>query len=142
MLVRSQTIMCTRDSPFTKARWLLSSDEKLQPIGSSTKLDYMAVYNDYLEKLVNGLTRRHTSILNVFRVWNREVFPHAAATRAGASDRAAAEDKSRHVADLFAAEREESVEAQGSAGNEGQGSHNGGEGGTQEGGPMACGNPE
>ncbi|KAI4294083.1 hypothetical protein K525DRAFT_213528, partial [Schizophyllum commune Loenen D] len=124
------------------ARWLLSSDEKLQPIGSSTKLDYMAVYNDYLEKLVNGLTRKHTSILNVFRVWNREIFPHAAATRAGASDQAAAEDKSRRVADLFAAEREDNAEEQGRAGLEAQGSPDGGGGGRQEGGPMALGNPE
>ncbi|KAL1740763.1 hypothetical protein HDZ31DRAFT_76662 [Schizophyllum fasciatum] len=88
------------------ARWVLSSDDQLQETGLSTKIDYMAVYEEYLEKLVTGLAQRHTVILNIFRTWNREIFPHAAPTRAGTANQAAAEEKSRRVAELFAEERE------------------------------------
>ncbi|KAL1698845.1 hypothetical protein EV121DRAFT_174997, partial [Schizophyllum commune] len=89
------------------ARWVLSSDDQLQEIGRSTGIDYMSVYQDYLGKLVTGLAQKHTAIINVFRVWNREIFPHATATRAGEADQAAVEEKSQHVAELFAEERED-----------------------------------
>ncbi|KAL1717145.1 hypothetical protein EV715DRAFT_264865 [Schizophyllum commune] len=95
------------------ARWVLSSDENLQKVGQRTKINYMDVYEEYLEKLVLGLERKQKSILNVFRTWDAEFFPYSSnsAGAANGPDRAEAAEQSRRVADILAADNEESQDA-------------------------------
>ncbi|KAL1751629.1 hypothetical protein FB107DRAFT_221616 [Schizophyllum commune] len=92
------------------ARWVLSCDENLQKVGQRTKINYMDVYEEYLEKLVIGRERKQKSILNVFRTWDAEFFPYSSRSAGAANgpDRGEVAEQSRRVADILAADDEES----------------------------------
>jgi hypothetical protein len=62
---------------FNQCRWALSSDEHLQSRGNNTGIDYGKDFEEYLELLITGLQQKKKSILNVFRVWDRVIFPNS-----------------------------------------------------------------
>ncbi|KAL1739190.1 hypothetical protein HDZ31DRAFT_77775, partial [Schizophyllum fasciatum] len=89
----------------TKARWLLSADDNLQMTGQRTNVNYMAVYEEYLQKLLTGLDKKQKQILDVFRHWNAEFFPNFKSTDATDDGyHTAAAEQSQRVADLLAEE--------------------------------------
>jgi len=59
------------------SRWALSSDDFLQSVGNNTGINYARDFEEYLEILVRGLQKKKRSILNVFREWDRVVFPNS-----------------------------------------------------------------
>ena len=60
-----------------QSRWALSSDDFLQSVGNNTGINYARDFEEYLEILVRGLQKKKKSILNVFREWDRVVFPNS-----------------------------------------------------------------
>lgn len=60
-----------------QSRWALSADDSLQSIGTHTGINYAKDYKEYLEILMTGLKMKKRSILNVFREWDRVVFPNS-----------------------------------------------------------------
>jgi hypothetical protein len=61
----------------SKAHWALSADECLQECGATTGINYMNDYEEYLKILLTGLRGRKKSIINVFREWDRIIFPNS-----------------------------------------------------------------
>ncbi|KAF9034771.1 hypothetical protein BJ165DRAFT_1533821 [Panaeolus papilionaceus] len=57
------------------ARWALSSDDTLQQVGSSTGIQYLKDYEEYLIILEKGLRDNKKSIINVIKVWDSKIFP-------------------------------------------------------------------
>ncbi|KAJ7092945.1 hypothetical protein B0H15DRAFT_776958 [Mycena belliarum] len=57
------------------AIWTLSGDTKLRERGDKTNIDYNTLFDQYLEILTVGLRDKSRSILNVFREWDRAIFP-------------------------------------------------------------------
>ena len=60
-----------------QARWALSSDDFLQSVGTNTGINYRRDFEEYLEILMKGLRKKKRSILNVFKEWDRVVFPNS-----------------------------------------------------------------
>lgn len=65
-----------------QAIWALSADGELRSTGDRTAIDYVARFDEYLEILTAGLRENSESIENVFREWDRILFPHYGATSA------------------------------------------------------------
>ncbi|KAH9970789.1 hypothetical protein BGW80DRAFT_1326669 [Lactifluus volemus] len=59
------------------SRWALSSDNFLQRVGNNTGIHYANDFDMYLRILMTGLRQRKKSILNVFREWDRVIFPNS-----------------------------------------------------------------
>ncbi|KAK6977814.1 hypothetical protein R3P38DRAFT_3471833 [Favolaschia claudopus] len=59
------------------AIWALSGDTNLRTPGDCTGIDYQERFEEYLEVLLTGLELKRKSILNVFREWDRVLFPNA-----------------------------------------------------------------
>ncbi|KAF7347042.1 hypothetical protein MVEN_01457900 [Mycena venus] len=59
------------------AIWALSADTCLRSRDDHTNIDYDALFDQYLEILLVGLRNKVRSILNVFREWDRIVFPNS-----------------------------------------------------------------
>lgn len=60
-----------------QSRWALSSDDFLQSVGTNTGINYKKDFEEYLEILMKGLRKKKRSVLNVFREWDRVVFPNS-----------------------------------------------------------------
>jgi hypothetical protein len=60
-----------------QSRWALSSDNFLQSVGTNTGINYRKDFEEYLEILTKGLRKKKRSVLNVFREWDRVVFPNS-----------------------------------------------------------------
>jgi hypothetical protein len=60
---------------FSQCRWALSADDFLQSVGTNTGINYAKDFDEYLEILITGLRKKKRSILNVFREWDRVIFP-------------------------------------------------------------------
>ena len=54
----------------------LSKDDCLQSKGTATGINWHLEYESYLQYLLKGLRQRKASIVNIFRVWNKTLFPH------------------------------------------------------------------
>jgi len=52
-------------------------------VGTNTGINYGKDFNEYLEILLTGLRKKKRSILNVFRQWNRVIFPNSDSGMAG-----------------------------------------------------------
>ncbi|KAJ7822281.1 hypothetical protein B0H14DRAFT_2291001, partial [Mycena olivaceomarginata] len=59
------------------AIWALSADTCLRSRGDHTNIDYDALFDQYLEILTLGLREKSRSILNVFKEWDRIIFPNS-----------------------------------------------------------------
>jgi uncharacterized metal-binding protein len=46
-------------------------------MGTNTGINYRRDFEEYLEILMKGLRKKKRSILNVFREWDRVVFPNS-----------------------------------------------------------------
>ncbi|KDR73367.1 hypothetical protein GALMADRAFT_72893, partial [Galerina marginata CBS 339.88] len=57
------------------AIWCLSGDDSLQQRGATTGIDYMALYEDYLKLIANGLHRDRAEFVNIIQQWDEVVFP-------------------------------------------------------------------
>lgn len=81
MLVRENTSPATisNHSLLTfklQGRWALSKDEYLQMKGTATGIDWHLEYECYLQYLHKGLRQHKASVINIFRVWDKTLFPH------------------------------------------------------------------
>ncbi|KAJ7114379.1 hypothetical protein C8R44DRAFT_630086, partial [Mycena epipterygia] len=65
------------------AIWALSADTCLRDRGDKTNIDYDALFDQYLEILLEGLRAKSRSIINVFKEWDRIVFPNAESGHGG-----------------------------------------------------------
>ncbi|KAF8952602.1 hypothetical protein BDZ97DRAFT_1877561 [Flammula alnicola] len=68
------------------ARWALSADEFLQPIGSTTGINYFSDYEEYINILQTGLHRKKKTIINIIKEWDHQVFPNTDTSLVGGSD--------------------------------------------------------
>ncbi|KAG6810765.1 hypothetical protein H0H93_014766 [Arthromyces matolae] len=57
------------------AIWALSGDSCLQQKGKTTKINYMNLYNEYLEILTKGLRKKLKSVREVVKEWDTAIFP-------------------------------------------------------------------
>lgn len=46
-------------------------------MGPNTGINYLRDFEEYLEILVTGLQKRKKSVLNVFREWEKVIFPNS-----------------------------------------------------------------
>jgi len=65
------------DLQVSQSRWALSSDDFLQNVGTNTGINYGKDFEEYLEVLMTGLRKKKRSILNVFKEWDRVIFPNS-----------------------------------------------------------------
>ena len=63
------------DSHFSQARWAISPDEQFRPVGVQSTINWAAEFHFYLRWLTDGLNKRKESVLNIFRVWDKALFP-------------------------------------------------------------------
>jgi hypothetical protein len=49
----------------------------LRPIGDVTEINYLQDYHDYLKILVEGLEKKKRWAREIFRLWDRILFPHS-----------------------------------------------------------------
>ena len=68
-----------------QARWALSADDILQPVGSNTGINYFADYEEYIHLLETGLHKRKKTIINLFKEWDKLVFPNTGTSLVGGS---------------------------------------------------------
>ena len=59
-----------------QACWALSSDETLQPVGTSTGIHYFDDYEEYVRLLAMGLRRKKKSVVNIIKEWDSRIFPN------------------------------------------------------------------
>ncbi|KAF8582419.1 hypothetical protein K439DRAFT_1618307 [Ramaria rubella] len=64
----------------TYARFALSADHQLQPTGASTHILYQDNFEYYLQYLIEGLLKKKSLVLAIFRTWNKEFYPHSIGT--------------------------------------------------------------
>lgn len=70
---------------WSQARWALSKDDCLQSKGTATGINWHLEYECYLQYLVKGLRQRKISVINIFRVWDKTLFPHTSKSLSGKS---------------------------------------------------------
>ena len=56
---------------------MLSSDDTLQEVGSSTGIRYFNDFEEYLTILETGLWQKKKSIINVIKQWDEKIFPNS-----------------------------------------------------------------
>ncbi len=56
-----------------------------QSIGSNTGINYLSDYEEYLNLLNTGLRRKKKATLNIFKEWDRLVFPNTGTSLVGGS---------------------------------------------------------
>ncbi|KAJ3488400.1 hypothetical protein NLJ89_g11619 [Agrocybe chaxingu] len=88
------------------ARWALSGDECLQPVGARTGIKYFSDYEDYLSLLTKGLRKKKMSTVAIFREWDRLVFPDTDSSLVGCSE-SNRKDGLKRAMDLLDADYEE-----------------------------------
>lgn len=97
-------------SPMPQARWALSADEILQSVGSNTGINYFADYEEYVHLLEMGLYRRKKTIINLFKEWDRLVFPNTGSSLVGGSQSQESAGMKKAMALLDADDDESGVE--------------------------------
>jgi hypothetical protein len=64
---------------------VLSKDDYLQSKGTATGINWHLEYESYLQYLLKGLQQRKASVMNIFRVWDKTLFPHTSNSLSGKS---------------------------------------------------------
>ena len=54
-----------------------------QSVGSSTGINYLADYEEYVNLLQTGLRRKKKATLNIFKEWDHQVFPNTGTSLVG-----------------------------------------------------------
>lgn len=106
----------------------MSSDDCLQAVGNNTGINYSKDFDEYLELLVLGLQKKKRSTLEVFREWDRLIFPNSDSSLVNQEQ---SDASSGFKAALEMLEADEVEEDQAAAGEGGAGEGAGGEGGEQ-----------
>ncbi|KAJ7794032.1 hypothetical protein B0H14DRAFT_3497423 [Mycena olivaceomarginata] len=70
-------------SPGAIAIWLCSGDETFAPVGDVTGINYYDRYNEYLEKILEGLRRRQKWARDLFVFWDSHLFPETNGSQFG-----------------------------------------------------------
>ncbi len=56
-----------------------------QSVGSNTGINYLSNYEEYVSLLNTGLRRKKKATLNIFKEWDRLVFPNTGTSLVGGS---------------------------------------------------------
>jgi hypothetical protein len=64
-----------------QCRFALSADDRLEPTGVNSHIDYRRDYYMYLEYLENGLALGKEPVIDLINDWNNKFFRHLAAAR-------------------------------------------------------------
>ncbi|KAJ6451400.1 hypothetical protein C8R45DRAFT_848437 [Mycena sanguinolenta] len=88
------------------AIWALSTDTFLRNQGDKTNIDYDALFDQYLEILLEGLRDKSQSILNVFREWDRVIFPNSESGYGGKIRSGPSDGGNQRALDALRAEKE------------------------------------
>ncbi|KAJ7897612.1 hypothetical protein B0H14DRAFT_2557612 [Mycena olivaceomarginata] len=73
----SDVAISVQSSDNMERHWALSADTCLRSRGDHTNIDYDTLFDQYLEILTLGLCEKSRSILNVFKEWDRIIFPNS-----------------------------------------------------------------
>ncbi|KAJ7821301.1 hypothetical protein B0H14DRAFT_3146734 [Mycena olivaceomarginata] len=65
------------------AIWLCSGDDTFAPVGDVTGINYYDRYNEYLEKIFEGLRRRQKWARDLFVFWDSHLFPETNGSQFG-----------------------------------------------------------
>ena len=91
-------------------QWALLQDDHLQETGTQTGIDWLAQFEAYLAYLEVGLAESKASVLHIFRVWDKTLFPHSGRSKSSATG--TTENSTRDaLAALVADETDETSEA-------------------------------
>ena len=85
---------------------MLSGDDTLQEVGSSTGIRYFNDFEEYLTLLETGLRQKKKSVLNIIKQWDEKIFPDTGSSlvKGGKSPGSSG---LRKAMDLLAADSEE-----------------------------------
>ncbi|KAJ7823349.1 hypothetical protein B0H14DRAFT_2826880, partial [Mycena olivaceomarginata] len=92
------------------AIWALSADTSLRDRGDRTSIDYGARFDQYLEILLVGLREKSESILNIFKEWDRVVFPNSESGYAGTIQSGPGDGGNQHALEALRAEKQAAAE--------------------------------
>ncbi|KIJ58810.1 hypothetical protein HYDPIDRAFT_171095 [Hydnomerulius pinastri MD-312] len=81
-------------------RWVASPDNCLKEHGSESGIRWIDDFEDYLDYLIKGLRERKSSVLNIFKEWDRVLFPNAAN---GLGGRQATPDRDEETREMMGA---------------------------------------
>ena len=90
-----------------QARWVLSADDVLQEVGSSTGINYFNDLEEYLNILETGLRRKKKSVLNIIREWDKKIFPNSDSSLVVKEKKKDVDSGLKKAMDLLAADSEE-----------------------------------
>ncbi|KAJ6453503.1 hypothetical protein C8R45DRAFT_945039 [Mycena sanguinolenta] len=88
------------------ATWALSADTFLRDQGDKTNINYDALFDQYLEILLEGLRDKSQSILNVFREWDCVIFPNSESGYGGKIRSGPSDGGNQRALDELRAEKE------------------------------------
>ncbi|KAJ7760760.1 hypothetical protein B0H14DRAFT_2461105 [Mycena olivaceomarginata] len=92
------------------AIWALSADTSLRDRGDRTSIDYGARFDQYLEILLVGLREKSESILNIFKEWDRVVFPNSESGYAGTIQSGPGDGGNQRALEALRAEKQAAAE--------------------------------
>ncbi|KAJ7199826.1 hypothetical protein GGX14DRAFT_401115 [Mycena pura] len=112
--------------------WTLSIDHELKKKGCQSSLNYKNLHKEYLNYLLVGVNKRKKPVLEIFKVWDAELFPDTETSLASAltGDGVGEGDLEKALAELDDAE---SVPLVDDGEGEGEGTVNGNDGDANEG---------
>jgi len=88
------------------AIWLASADTTLRSRGDKTNIDYAALYDQYLEILLQGLRDKSRSIINVFNEWDRIIFPNTESGLGGTTSSGPSDGGNQRALDALRVEKQ------------------------------------
>ncbi|KAJ6472039.1 hypothetical protein C8R45DRAFT_936697 [Mycena sanguinolenta] len=95
------------------AIWALSADTVLRDHGDKTNIDYDALFDQYLEILLEGLRDKSQSIQHVFREWDRVIFPNSESGYSGKLRNDPTDGGNQRALDALRAEKQAAMAADG-----------------------------
>ncbi|KAJ7215966.1 hypothetical protein GGX14DRAFT_391637 [Mycena pura] len=109
--------------------WALSADVELKPAGQQTGISWQETQEHLVVYLTNGLRKRMRSVIDIFRVWDEELFPHTETSLGGAMGTGTSSHGLQSaLAAMESGERMDEDEEEGTEGNEPDGSPGNGSG--------------
>jgi hypothetical protein len=93
-------------SSILKAIWALSADTCLRDRGDKTNIDYDGLFDQYLEILTVGLRDKSRSIINVFKEWDRIIFPNSESGHGGKTQSGPSHGGNQRALDALRAEKQ------------------------------------
>lgn len=58
-------------------RWAASPDVEFHEVGRESQINWQAHYETYLKYLTDGLLKKKTSVVKIFRIWDQTLFPNS-----------------------------------------------------------------